>query len=143
MVVQGKIREVAGAQTCTRTHRRASLRRSLTTSLTKGAVLFAGIAAFVIPSWFFGGFDVAPPATDEEVMAIRPHAPNSPAALVERHGCWTGEAPADMVGELPGHVVVSEVGKGPRHAGPAMVGKALAQIFEGADHGLTVHAFCR
>jgi hypothetical protein len=69
--------------------------------------------------------------------------PSPVEVLVERHGCWSGEAPDDMVGVLPGRVVVSEPGEGPRVAGERMVGLALEQIFEGADHGLTVHAFCR
>lgn len=62
--------------------------------------------------------------------------------LADRHDCWSGEAPADMRGVLPGHVVVTVNGR-PRYAGERMVGKALEQIFEGADHGITVHAFCR
>lgn len=64
--------------------------------------------------------------------------------LIKRHDCWTGDAPADMVGQIPGHVIAT-----PRRAvtpvrgGDAMVSKAFEQIFDGIDHGLTVHAFCR
>lgn len=64
------------------------------------------------------------------------------ADLVTAHGCWTGEAPADMRGVLPGHVVVTVDGE-PRYAGERMVGKALDQVFGGVDHGLSVHGFCR
>lgn len=63
--------------------------------------------------------------------------------LVEDHGCWAGEAPADMVGVVPGHVVVAAAGEGPRLGGSLAVGRALEQIFEGVDHGLTVYGFCR
>lgn len=58
--------------------------------------------------------------------------------LVEEHGCWTGEAPKDMEGKMPGHVVTQK-GLG----GQRVVGKALDQIFNGTDHGLTVYGFCR
>lgn len=62
--------------------------------------------------------------------------------LVAEHGCWTGEAPADMQGVFPGHVVVSVNGS-PRIGGERLVGKALEQVFDGVDHGLLVHGFCR
>lgn len=62
--------------------------------------------------------------------------------MILENGCWRGEAPADMAGKFPGHVVVTKDGM-PRVGGAPMVSKALAQVFDGADHGLTVHAFCR
>lgn len=72
---------------------------------------------------------------------IRPDAAGSPAALIKRHGCWTGQAPADMEGKVPGHVVVS---KGSRVLYSAkLVGPALDQVFGVKDHGLVVHGFCR
>ena len=82
-------------------------------------------------------------ATDDTVTAEQttqaPEAQQTPAeALIERHGCWTGEAPADMVGVIPGHVVTQH-----GYQGEKAVGHALAQMFDGADHGLTVYAFCR
>ncbi len=64
----------------------------------------------------------------------------SAADLIAANDCWTGEAPADV--EVPGHVVVSAEGEA-RYAGERMVGKALEQLFDGADHGLQVHGFCR
>ncbi len=70
----------------------------------------------------------------------QPHSPVE--RMVSAHGRWTGDAPADMQGALPGHVVVTIDGR-PRYAGAGMVGKALSQLFEDVDHGLTVHAFCR
>jgi hypothetical protein len=47
-----------------------------------------------------------------------------------------------MRGVLPGHVVVTVDGE-VRYAGERMVGKALVQIFDGVEHGLLVHGFCR
>lgn len=68
---------------------------------------------------------------------------DSPAGLIAEHDCWTGEAPADMDGVIPGAVVVTEPGHiRPTYGGPALVEDALAQIFEGVDHGLRIHAFC-
>lgn len=122
--------------------RPASLRRTLAVSLGKGLLLMAAILAFVVPMSIGGGFDPGELATDAEVMSIRPHVEDSPAALVATHDCWTGEAPADMQGVVPGHVVVTVDGT-TRLGGERMVGKALAQIFEGADHGLRVAGFCR
>jgi hypothetical protein len=64
--------------------------------------------------------------------------------LVERHDCWAGDAPADMRGKFPGHVVVTRAGQArPTYGGARLVGLSLEQIFDGADHGLEVHAFCR
>jgi hypothetical protein len=72
----------------------------------------------------------------------RPVAEGSPQALLEAHDCWTGEAPADMQGVIPGHVVVS-IGAVPEYRGATMVGQAFDQIFDGINHGITVHGFCR
>lgn len=74
----------------------------------------------------------------------KPPTVGSPAALIEAHDCWTGaqDMPSSMAGVIPGHVVVTIDGS-PRYGGPRTVDKALSQIFEDVDHGLTVHAFCR
>jgi hypothetical protein len=67
-------------------------------------------------------------------------------ALVDVHDCWTGsdDIPADMRGELPGHVVVTSAGTERPAYSAAMVGPALDQVFgAAADTGLVVHAFCR
>ena len=76
-------------------------------------------------------------------MEYAPHqsSPAAPAATLPAD-CWDGEAPADMAGQIPGHVFVTVDGE-TRKGGSRMVGKALAQVFDGADHGLTVHGFCR
>lgn len=68
-------------------------------------------------------------------------AKGSPAWLIEKHDCWTGEAPK---GAFPGHVVATKDGAvAPTYGGAALVDKALHQLFDGEDYGLTVHAFCR
>lgn len=64
--------------------------------------------------------------------------------MVERHGCWSGPAPVDMVGEVPGHVVVTWPGAvaatyGGRHA----VKVALEHVFGDGVRGMVVHGFCR
>src|SRR5688500_5950654 len=82
-------------------------------------------------------------------MVIDPPAPAvangrglTPAEqIAEAHDCWTGQAPSDMEGRMPGHVVVTR--KGRTVYSTAQVGPALEQLFAGSDHGLTVHAFCR
>jgi hypothetical protein len=100
-----------------------------------------------------GGFAVglaimalfAPPAVLEFDRADLPAESASPGRadrLAERHGCWSGAAPVDMEGKLPGHVVVS-IANGRTVYSSALVGRALDQAFGGRDRGLLVHAFCR
>lgn len=102
--------------------------RSLThLTLVVGGLICAGVIAT---------------AAEPTIAAERPQVTDSPAALLAVNDCWTGEAPADMQGKVPGHVVVT-LGGQTRFSGERMVGKALAQIFDGADHGLTIHGFCR
>lgn len=70
--------------------------------------------------------------------------PSPVELLIEERDCWTGEAPADMQGEVPGHVIVTrDSAKGPEYLGANWVGRALDQIFaDGKDVG-TIHGFCR
>lgn len=112
--------------------RSATLRTRIATKLTHNLLVTLALVAV----------GVAGVATQETVYAEQPAVTNSPAALMAEHGCWTGEAPADMQGVVPGHVVVSVDGS-PRVGGERLVGKALAQIFDDVDHGLLVHGFCR
>lgn len=81
-------------------------------------------------------------ATGYSVEPAKPAVEGGVVALVKQHDCWTGNPPADMVGQIPGHVVVTVDGT-TRYGGERMVGKALDQLFAGKAHGLTVHAFCR
>lgn len=119
------------------THR--PFRTTLARALAPKLLLLAAAFAYLAPGYLAPNWDVG---TDSDVMAIRPHVEDSPAALVAEHDCWTGEAPADMQGVVPGHVVVTVDGS-TRLGGERMVGKALEQLFEGADHGLIVAGFCR
>lgn len=73
----------------------------------------------------------------------KPPAAGSPREIAERHNCWTDAPPADMVGEIPGHVLISEPGGLAVVGGRRLVHQALDQVFNGTDHGLTIHAFCR
>lgn len=94
---------------------------------------------------FVGSFVLVDHITPTDMQFIdtpKAVAPSLVAQLAERHGCWSGEAPADMQGVLPGHVLVTSDGE-TRVGGSRLVGKALEQVFDGADHGLTVHGFCR
>lgn len=70
----------------------------------------------------------------------RPTAAGSPAELVERYGCWTGDAPE---GVEPRHAVVTWPGRvTPSYGGRRTVQAALAHLFEGKWRGIVVHAFC-
>lgn len=65
-------------------------------------------------------------------------------SLITRFDCWSGAAPADMEGQVPGHVIVTRAGDDhPIRGGDLLVGQALEQTFDGVDHDLRVHAFCR
>lgn len=84
------------------------------------------------------------PSTGDDVMSIRESAPNSPTGMVERFGCWSGNPPADMVGSIPGHVIIREAGTDKvRHGGSKWVGIALEQMFEDSGTTHEVFAFCR
>ncbi|MDP3891238.1 hypothetical protein [Nocardioides sp.] len=64
--------------------------------------------------------------------------------LLERHGCWSGQAPADMQGQIPGGVVVTRAGAAaPAYGGATMVARALDHVFAGEHPDLVVHGFCR
>ncbi len=87
----------------------------------------------------------APPAVlefDRADLPAESAASNRADRLVERHDCWSGAAPSDMAGKVPGHVVVTTpAGRAVYSA--RLVGPALDQTFGGDDAGLLVHAFCR
>jgi hypothetical protein len=88
---------------------------------------------------------VAPPAVvefDRSQLPAESAAPSRADRLIEKHGCWTSTAPADMAGQVPGHVVASTA-DGRTVYSATLVGPALDQTFGGPDHGLVVHAFCR
>lgn len=124
----------------TATVERMSLRLSVCKSLARNLFLGTLLVLSVLTMRAVVGDVVAVPAP----AVAAPGSVKTPEALelVAEHDCWTGEAPADMQGVLPGHVVVTVDGA-TRYAGERMVGKALGQIFEGVDHELVVHGFCR
>jgi hypothetical protein len=73
-----------------------------------------------------------------------PDITSQPERMVEKHGCWTDNAPE---GVIPGHVVYAAPGTGPRFGGAHMTTLALEQIPTsmgglGKDHGLTIYGFC-
>lgn len=118
-----------------------TVRRTLTRLVVMSVVAFAlGVVSYNVTPHL-----IAAPVAPPPVTATAPERPaGGAAALVAAHDCWTGAAPADMEGVLPGHVVVTVAGgAGPEYRGERMVGLALDQIFHGAPHGLVVHAFCR
>ena len=122
----------------------APLGRVVLKGLTNGVVLAAYMATCAgLGSTFHGELPVEAGTDNFVADTNRPVVKRSPAALVAKHHCWTGVAPADMVGELPGHVVVTSPNGNPAYGGERMVGKALDQVFGGVDHGLTVAGFCR
>ena len=87
-------------------------------------------------------------STLQAATADRPIAPPAPTRaqeLIEAHDCWTGAAPADMEGVLPGHVVATRAGRQAVHS-RRLVGPALDQLFAEPTERtrtLVVHAFCR
>lgn len=82
-------------------------------------------AAFPVPySW-----------DNEAVMEGRPDAPGSLAGMLDSGDCWTG---ADKAPAHPTRVYTDRGLQGPR-----VTRKALEQVFNGVDHGITVRAFCR
>lgn len=106
--------------------------RKVTTGLVLGFTVTAVLAgAWVIP--------------EDQPTSAQPTTPGSVGWLVERHHCWTGEAPDDMEGAVPGHVVLTWPGKKtPTYGGAHAVSVALEHLFgDEKTPGLTVHAFCR
>lgn len=123
----------------TATVERMSLRLSVCKSLARNLFLGTLLVLGFLAMRAVAGETVVPvPA------AAAPGSVKTPEALelVAEHDCWTTEAPADMEGVLPGHVVVMVDGDA-RLGGERMVGKALDQTFDGVEHGITVVGFCR
>lgn len=94
--------------------------------LGTGALL--AIIALAAPNW-----------NDARTLDLHP-APAAPGQaqadqLINEHGCWRGEAPADVT--ISGHVVLLEDGQA-RYAGPVATGWALEHMTDPR-----VQAFCR
>lgn len=97
------------------------------------------VVAVLVSAFLWGMADEA----RFQVEPYRPPAAGSAADLMASNDCWTGslDMPPSMVGVIPPRVVVTD-GTWVRLSGERMVDRALEQIFEGVDHGLTVHGFC-
>ena len=116
-----------------------ALRRRLTGAAVSAAVIFAGFAvSYGLVSWL-GGSPLASLSGAEEAQAGAD--PTEVQRLIDEHDCWTGRAPRDMTGEVPGHVVATVSGETTYSA--ELVGPALESVFGTPAPGLTVHAFCR
>ena len=116
--------------------------QTLTALLTK-AVLKTSLLLAVAALWLGSEQIGTGVHTDARVEVARPAATGSPRELIERHDCWTGAAPIDMVGKIPGHAVVSFGTGQAAYVGTNGVGMALEHVFEAQHPDIAVHAFCR
>jgi hypothetical protein len=109
----------------------------------KRRLLDATIRSAVAVACFGAAFSMAPSASVTTSIPDREDSPSYAESLADAHGCWTGEAPANV--GVPGHVIATHPAhpSAPAYYGSHVVGLALEQIFDGKDHGLTVYAFCR
>lgn len=84
-------------------------------------------------------------ADAQQIMVDRPDAVGSVPDLISKHDCWTGDAPADMVGVLPTHSILTLPGKHTAtYESDVWTGRALDLVLGGkVTPGLRVHAFCR
>jgi hypothetical protein len=123
---------------------RRQLAGALVRSVTFCVLLGSPVVTIYAATTGIDGFGVG----TLRVEPVAPHAvddaePSRVERLVERHNCWTGDAPADV--EIPGGVVMSLVGQGPRYfATDERVGQALDHMFTADDPAIAVvHGFCR
>lgn len=115
--------------------------RGLNQHLARALVApFAFLAAALLVIAFAQSAQTAELA--ETPAAVPAQQPSAAERLVERHGCWTGAAPADV--EVPGHVVVTWPGAvSASYGGRRAVGAALEHVFGDERRGMVVHGFCR
>jgi hypothetical protein len=104
------------------------------------------LRAALVPVGFFAGLGTVYAVTGSVAHLTFSQPASRPlsavATMVRDHDCWTGPAPSDMAGRMPGHVVVTTADGRLRYSS-RLVGPALEQVFNGAENHLTVHAFCR
>ncbi|MFT4262639.1 MAG: hypothetical protein QM572_04605 [Nocardioides sp.] len=151
-----------------RAPRRAGVRRVLVRLLAINALAVGGLVAVGV-SLTSRPTDLVVVTGEADVAGV---GPEPSAWLLAHYECWSGEAPADMRGAIPEHVVVRSPGGGAEgtrgawaYAGggelvlalatrggisaselPSPVdwaGLALAQTFGDQDHGLEIAGFCR
>jgi hypothetical protein len=109
--------------------------RSLRTTLVQAALFPLGFALVAVAAVLLHVGQHTP-------VQSRSRQGSPVETMVRDHDCWTGSAPSDMAGRMPGHVVVTTADGRLRYSS-RLVGPALEQIFNGAENNLTVHAFCR
>lgn len=113
------------------------------------ACVGALIAAAICLHWLTAGTDEIvwgnSSTESSEIMEGRPDAVGSVPFLISKHRCWTGDAPADMVGVLPTHSILTLPGKhAATYESDVWTGRALDLVLGGkVTPGLRVHAFCR
>lgn len=119
-----------------------SLRASLVRAFLNAVVMTCSLAGgYLLVTAVSPGITFAAP--EDPAVVERPPAPGSPAALLAKHDCWTGEAPADMAGKWPGKAVVTVAGETRVYRTPVAVGTALDAAFGKPTEIETVHGFCR
>lgn len=107
------------------------------------AVAAVGVlVAVAMVAWSVGA-TMRPRQDNDRQTSLRPQAVTSADSLIAVHDCWTQDAPADMAGKVPGHVVVVLPNGDTVYGGRRLVAKALGQVFDGEQHGLSVIGFCR
>lgn len=121
--------------------------QTMALATAKALAAFALVAvAFVLMAQTASTVTASPEAREHGAAAAeQPAVKGSPADLMERHNCWSGEAPADMQGVIPGHVVILMDGDvSAQYRGSKYVGIALAHIFEKPNPNVVeVVGFCR
>jgi hypothetical protein len=122
------------------------VRRAVVVSATGVAIACAAFGAVAVMA-DHATLDMTTGSADSSaaVVAVDPGTSDPGAtALVEQHDCWTDAAgmPADMAGELPGHVVAGAAGAAPTYSSD-LVWPALETVYGGGDGHLVVYAFCR
>ena len=116
-----------------------SLRRRMAGAAVSATLIFAGFAvSYGVVSWLMGSTTALLSGGEEADPGAGPAEVHR---LIDEHDCWTGKAPRDMEGEVPGHVVATVGGETSYSA--ELVGPALESVFGTPAPDLTVHAFCR
>lgn len=113
----------------------------MTRSLWSGLVTPLAFIVIVLGGIALGAAEMTS-STPGDPMEVRPEVTDSPAALMEEHGCWTLEEGQPLDVWIPGHAVVS-IDSVARYVGPRLTGKALEQEINGIDADMQVHGFCR
>ena len=121
-----------------------SLRAALIGAAGRAVVVtLAIVAALLVTHWLSAGaqsiaFEDAPSAPE------KPLPKSSPEYVLGQHAddCWQGDPPADMVGEMPGHVIWQHT-NGSTVYSSRLVEPALDTIFADGDLPGTPIAFCR